>query len=149
MRARRVMLTGLVAVLAMGTACSAVRRQTAPGSGTPATDASRPVAAPDSTAATSEAAPAEVRESLESVSVALSDDEQVRLFEQARNDLARVAEVTRALAGMTLPEEKADRRQVLERLVASARDALADDDPAAAASLSRKARLLAEELIDE
>ena len=48
-----------------------------------------------------------------------------------------------------LDADGVDKLRMMEQLIRSTENALRDDDPATAASLSRKARLLAEELVGE
>jgi hypothetical protein len=98
--------------------------------------------APSAARASTEEAP------LESVSVVVTDEERRRLLEEAVQDLERVAELCRDVNESRMSTEDRDTLRAIERLVGSAKEALGQDDPVAAASLSHKARLLAIELFE-
>ncbi len=78
------------------------------------------------------------------VAVELGTDKRAELVVQARKDVVEAERLIAALAPST-DEERADKVRAVEGLVAQARTAL-EMDPDAAATLARKARLLAEEI---
>jgi hypothetical protein len=79
------------------------------------------------------------------VAVGIGEAEKADLEAQARKDLAEAEEVLRALRVESLGGDRSEQVRTVQSLIGAARDALATD-PVAAATLARKARLLAGEL---
>jgi len=121
--------------------CASSSRVVAPEPDAPVVPAPEPVvvtpAAPDSSAPPPAADPA--------VAVGLDDARKAELAAQARKDIAAAERAIGALAPAPAGSTRAEKLRTAQSLLAAARDAVAAD-PEAAATLARKARVLAEEL---
>jgi hypothetical protein len=80
------------------------------------------------------------------VTVELSDAERERLSRAIEDDLNETTSLLRRIDRSALDDEGRDRLDAIQRLVETTREAMAENDLQSAATLSRKARLLAGEL---